>query len=207
MTLQTRYPSFFDEALRLVMYDPLGACLGATKDGLLEYRYLDAVKLTGHSCPTVAGAYLTTLRALRRLYGHAIPVRGDIDVRLAQEAPEGVAGVVASVASLLTGAVGDGGFKGIGGRFGRRLLLGFGADIDGDIRFRRCDTGAGVVARMNAAALPPAAEARHLLRRVLANEATPAEAAEFRRLWQRRVRELLVNHADDPDLILLAPLP
>jgi hypothetical protein len=35
----------------------------------------------------------------------------------------GVAGVVANVASLLTGAAGMGGFKGLGGRFDRRTLL------------------------------------------------------------------------------------
>ena len=33
----------------------------------LEYCYLDAVKLAGHSCPTVAGGYLATIRALRFL--------------------------------------------------------------------------------------------------------------------------------------------
>ncbi|MEE1609888.1 hypothetical protein [Microvirga sp. CF3016] len=46
-----RYPSFFDEAPRLTVYEPLGAFLGASEDGLVEYCYLDAVKLTGHSCP------------------------------------------------------------------------------------------------------------------------------------------------------------
>jgi hypothetical protein len=107
-----KHPGFFDEAPRLTVYDPLSAFLGATEDGLVEYTYLDVVKLAGHSCPTVAGAYLMTLRALRHLYQGEIPIRGDIDVALGQEATDGVAGVIASVATLVTGAAGEGGFKG-----------------------------------------------------------------------------------------------
>lgn len=200
-----RYPGFFDEAPSLTLYDPLSAFLGATDDGLLEYTYLDAVKLAGHSCPTVAGAFLMTLRALRYLYGEGIPVRGDIDVRLSQESAEGVAGVIASVASLVTGASGEGGFKGIAGRFERRNRLGFGAAIDGEVEFRRRDTGDGVVASMNASAVPLHADARPLLQRVVWDEASLEEAQEFRRLWQERVRQLLVDHADDPEVILLRP--
>ena len=46
------------------MRDPLAEFLGAADGGRLEYTYADAVKLTGHSCPTVAGAWLATRRAL-----------------------------------------------------------------------------------------------------------------------------------------------
>jgi len=199
------YPSFFDEAPRLTLYDPLSAFLGATADGLVEYSYLDAVKLAGHSCPTVAGAYLMTLQALRYLYQGGIPVRGDIDVTLGQDACEGVAGVMASVATLLTGAAGEGGFKGIAGRFERRDRLAFGGDIDGEIQFTRRDTGEGVIASLNAAAVPLHADARPLFQRVLGGEASPAEAQEFRRLWQERVRQLLIDHADDLEAIRLTP--
>ncbi|WP_445500672.1 FmdE family protein [Microvirga sp. G4-2] len=198
------YPSFFDAAPRITLYDPLSAFLGATEDGLVEYTYLDAVKLAGHSCPTVAGAYLMTRRALRHLYQGEIPVRGDIDVTLSQDASEGVAGVVAAVATLVTGAAGEGGFKGIAGRFERRDRLAFGAAIAGEIRFTRRDTGEGVIASLNSAAVPLHADARPLFQRVLGGEASPAEAQEFRRLWQERVRQLL-DHADDPEVVLLTP--
>lgn len=57
-------PVFFDQAPTIVMYDALTQILGVTPDGLVEYRYLDAVKLAGHSCPTVAGAWLMTRAAL-----------------------------------------------------------------------------------------------------------------------------------------------
>ena len=44
-------PVFFDQAPSITMYDALAQTLGAVQDGLIEYRYLDAVKLAGHSCP------------------------------------------------------------------------------------------------------------------------------------------------------------
>ncbi|MGP1615771.1 MAG: hypothetical protein ACTS5Y_12055, partial [Pollutimonas bauzanensis] len=62
------HPSFFDTAARITMYDPLAELLGAADKGLIEYSYTEVVKLAGHSCPTVAGAYLMTLRALKHLY-------------------------------------------------------------------------------------------------------------------------------------------
>ena len=201
------YPSFFDEAPRLTLYDPLSAFIGATEDGLIEYTYLDAVKLAGHSCPTLAGAYLMTLRALRCLYGNGIPVRGEIDVMLGPNASEGVAGVMASVATLVTGAAGEGDFKGIAGRFERRDRLAFGANIGGEIQFTCRDTGRGVVASLNAAAVPLHADARPLFQRALGGEASPAEAQEFRRLWQERVRQMLIDHADDPEVVPLKPVP
>ncbi len=49
---------------------------------LLSSRYLDVVKSAGHSCPTVAGAYLATREALKRLYGDELPERGAIRVDL-----------------------------------------------------------------------------------------------------------------------------
>lgn len=48
-------PAFFDEVPAIVVTDPLAETLGAAEGGLIEYRYVDAVKLAGHSCPTVAG--------------------------------------------------------------------------------------------------------------------------------------------------------
>lgn len=49
-------PAYYDEVPAIVMMDPLAKVLGSAQEGLIEYRYVDAVKLTGHSCPTVAGA-------------------------------------------------------------------------------------------------------------------------------------------------------
>lgn len=112
-----RTPAFFDDVAPIRVADPLAALLGAAEGGHLEYHYLDAVKLAGHSCPTVAGAWLMTRTALARLYPDGAPQRG-LRVELRQAVDEGVAGVIASVAGLITGAANEGGFKGLAGHRG-----------------------------------------------------------------------------------------
>ena len=107
------------------MHDRLAAFLGASDGGVIEYRYADAVKLAGHSCPTVAGAYLLTSRTLAALYPDQLPERGEIQVDFRDAQEEGVTGVIAAVIGLITGAAGIGGFKGIAGHFTRRNLLDF----------------------------------------------------------------------------------
>lgn len=117
------YPSFFDEVPKIALYDPLAEFLGATQDGILQYSYFDAVRLAGHSCPTVASAYWSVYKALAFLYPHTMPVRGEIKVEFSQDSSSGVTGVIANVVSMLTGAMSDNGFKGIGGHFNRRERL------------------------------------------------------------------------------------
>src|SRR5574340_1822296 len=134
-------PAFFDAAPAITVVDPLAETLGAAEGGVIEYRYVDAVKLAGHSCPTVAGAWLMTRKALASLYGDELPVRGMIKAEFRDGQADGVTGVIANVVGLLTGAAQSGGFKGIGGKFDRRNLLHFDAGISGEIRFTRLDTG------------------------------------------------------------------
>jgi len=126
------FPEFFDAAPRITVRDPLARFLGAADDGVIEYAYADVVKLAGHSCPTVASAYVMTRAALAALYPDALPERGGIRVELRDDLLEGATGVIANVASFLTGATHDTGFKGIGGQFDRRNLLFFGVDIPGE---------------------------------------------------------------------------
>ena len=182
-------PQFFDRMPSIAVRDPLAQFLGTAAGGRLEYCYADAVKLTGHSCPTVAGAYLATLEALHVLYAGALPERGGIRVELRARVDEGVAGVVASVATLITGAAGEGGFKGIAGRFERRGLLCFGAPIGADLRFTRLDTGRSVeVDLQHGPAMTPAL--RSAFARALAPEATELEREAFARGWQARVADM-----------------
>ena len=197
-----QFPDFFEAAPRITVRDPLARFLGAAEDGIIEYRYADAVKLAGHSCPTVASAYLMTRAALATLCPDTLPERGGIRVELREDRLEGVAGVVANVASLLTGATQDTGFKGMGGRFDRRNLLFFGADIPGQMRFTRTDTGATVDVSARLDRVPANPRIPQLMPRCLAGAATPAEATLFQSLWQDRVRTLLVEHADDADVIV-----
>jgi hypothetical protein len=175
----------FELAPPIAMRDPLAEFLGAAEGGRLEYTFADAVKLTGHSCPTVAGAYLATLQALAGLYPGETPERGAVRVELRERLAEGVAGVVASVATLITGAAAEGGFKGIAGRFERRGLLSFGTPIAADLRFTRLDTGCAVEVNLPRAASSP--ELMGALRRTLAPDASAAEREVFARAWQARV--------------------
>lgn len=174
------------------MRDPLAELLGAAEGGRLEYTYADAVKLTGHSCPTVAGAWLATRQALAELHPGETPERGAIRVELRGRVNEGVTGVIASVAGLVTGAAGEGGFKGLAGRFERRGLLVFGATIASELRFTRLDTGRSVdVDLPRAAAASP--ELIASLRDALAPETSARERQAFARAWQARVADLLAG--------------
>jgi hypothetical protein len=103
----------------VTLRDLLAAFLGASKAGLITYGYADAVKLAGHSCPTVAGAYLMVRKGLSWLYADELPERGGIEVHMRDGREQGTTGVIATVAQLLTGAASETGFGGIGvgGRF------------------------------------------------------------------------------------------
>lgn len=198
-----RFPEFFDAAPRITVRDPLAAFLGATEDGVIDYGYPDVVKVAGHSCPTVASAYLMTRAALGALYPNSLPERGGIRVELAADRLEGVTGVVANVASYLTGATHDTGFKGIAGRFDRRGLLFFGVDFSGQIRFTRVDTGVAVTVSARLDRVPADPRIGPLVSRCASGVGTSDEAALFQSLWQDRVRKLVVEHADDPEIIVV----
>jgi hypothetical protein len=194
-------PAFFDAVPAIVVTDPLAEMLGATEGGLIEYRYVDAVKLAGHSCPTVAGAWLMTRAALVRLFPGETPRRGEIRVELRQGVDEGVAGVIASVAGLVTGAAGDGGFKGLAGRFGRQGLLRFGVPMRGEIRFARLDDGRSVELSHRPQVVPRPAGLSELMRDALSPQASAAARYAFADAWQGWVRVILTEHADDPAVI------
>ncbi len=196
-------PAFFDQVRSLVVHDPLAEFLGATVDGRIEYRYVDAVKLAGHSCPTVAAAYWMTLKALTALYPDALPQRGAIRVDFREDRLSGVTGVIANVVSMLTGATQDSGFKGIAGRFDRRSLLHFATEVSEEIRFSRMDTGDSVEVAARLQSVPFAPDTPELMRKCLEGKATSDEAARFRDQWQGRVRSLLLEHGDDPDVFVL----
>jgi len=200
-----RTPDFFDAAPRIVLHDPLAELLGAARDGLLEFTYADAVKLAGHSCPTVAGAYLLAARALALLYPDATPERGALRVEFRDAQDAGVTGVVANVVSMVTGAAGAGGFKGIAGRFERRRLLAFGVPMRGLVRFTRTDTGATVELDYRPERVPGDPELREAMAAALAPAASATARERFAALWQARVRAILVERADAPGLVEQVP--
>jgi len=197
------FPEFFSRIPSITLRDPLAELLGAAAGGLIEYRFADAVKLAGHSCPTVAGAWLMSVRALRALYGDETPVRGNIAISLPERVDTGVAGVIASVATLLTGAAGDGGFKGLGGQHVRRGLLKFGQSGGAGMTFTRLDTNVAVNGNFRPNLIPPDPRLGELLPAIVHGAASPAEKQLFGELWQDRVRRILIDHGDDPAIVEL----
>lgn len=201
-----QFPDFFNQVPRLLVQDPLAEFLGAADRGRLEYGYADAVKLAGHSCPTVAMAYVLGYRALRELYPDAIPERGGVRLDFADRLDAGVTGVVANVLSLLTGAAHNGGFKGIGGHFARRDLQQFAVEVPLMLRFTRLDTGAAVDAGADISKVPADAALPDLMARCLSGESDTADRRRFAQLWQRRVERLLIEHWDDPQVFTVRPI-
>jgi hypothetical protein len=136
-----QYLAFFDDIEHIKLQDELLRFLGVNDTGEIDFSYVDIVKSAGHSCGTVAGAYLIALEGLKALYGDELPQRGNIKVEIKKNTTEDNAGVVGCVLSNITGATTDYGFGGIPtGKFKRRDLLFYGADIESDVCFTRLDT-------------------------------------------------------------------
>lgn len=197
---------FFDEVPKLRVQDPLARALGCAEDGRLEYGFGDAVRLTGHACPTVAAAYWLTFLALEHLYPQALPQRGGIKVEFRDDARTGSNGVIATVVQMLTGAAGSSGFKGIGGRHGRAGLMRSKPDLLDLLRFTRLDTGEAVDAGVDMNQVPADPAIEPLLKRFSDGRASAEEEHELGRLWQQRVRHLLLDCARDPAVFMLRPV-
>ncbi|MFG6459755.1 hypothetical protein [Roseateles sp. BYS96W] len=199
-------PDYFDAVPRLRVQDPLARLLGSADDGLLEYGFGDAVRLTGHACPTVASAYWLTYLALEHLYPGSLPQRGGIQVEFRDDARSGSSGVVATVVQLLTGAAGGSGFKGLGGRFGRAGLLRYKPELLTLLRFTRRDTREAVDVGVDLMNVPADPRLQPLLELCIAGKAGADEQQRFCVLWQERVRHLLLDCARDPAVFTLRPV-
>ncbi len=188
-----QYPDFFKNIENIKLQDSLSDFLGTFKDGVVEFSYLDVVKSAGHSCPTVAGAYLTTLYGLKALYKDELPQRGNIRVDFKESQTDGVAGVIALVITNITGATTDFGFKGIGGNFNRTNLMFFNQDIKSSVRFTRLDNNRSVDVTYNPNSIPPLESQQSLMQKIMQGIATPSEKRAFGEAWQDRVRRVFEN--------------
>jgi hypothetical protein len=197
------FPQFFRAAPVITMRDPLMRLLG-TGDGVVQYGYADAVKLAGHSCPTVAGAFLMTRAGLAALFGDEPAERGGVRVMFPDGAADGVTGVMAAVAGLITGARAEDGFKGLAGRHARNGLLDFDAGIGGTMALQRLDDGRQADITYDPSVVPSDPAMRPLLERVLTGLASDADRQSFGAMWQDRVRRILVDHAEDARMIVVA---
>ena len=187
------YPNFFDEIESIKVVDPLSNVLGAFEGGEYEFNYLDVVKSAGHSCPTVAGAYIITAAALKALYADERAVRGNIKVEFEESLEEGVAGVISNVISQITGATDKSGFKGLQGQFARHSLMFFNSDIDSSARFTRVDNSKSVDVSYNPSTIAPTPQMMPLMQKMMQGEASQDEVKEFGRLWQDRVERIFKN--------------
>lgn len=190
-------PAFFSDAPSIIMHDELAQFLGSSETGLFKYHYSDVVLLAGHSCPTVAAAYLATCMALKKLYPDTIPERGWLSVQWRDDKEDGVTGVMANVVGFITGAADEGGFKGLTNRFNRKDLMLFNQAIDSEFVITRRDTKASAAVNINLDSVPPHPDVRQLAPLCVMGKATEGQQKQFAAAWQSRVKALLLEHADD----------
>ena len=197
------YPNFYTKVPPIKLYDPLSEFLGAIEKGEMEISYLDCVKLAGHSCPTVAGAYLMARRGLEALYGTTLPPRGSIKVEMQAAETEGVTGVICNVISFIVGASGQGGFKGIQGNFSRDNLIAYHIPMSGEVKLTRLDTNKSVILSYNPSSVPADPMMQPLMGKSLKGLASEDEKHTFGTLWQKRVEEILLHSANHSQLITI----
>jgi formylmethanofuran dehydrogenase subunit E len=201
-----RFRDFLLDTEPIRFRDPLAETLGVFKkeNAVLEYTFLDVVKLAGHACPTTAAAYLCCQKALLELYSDEIPIRGDIAITVYGEPDEGVYGVISQIFTLLTGAASATGFRGLGPKFKRKDLLKFSPEkIDPGaqcFKFQRLDNKKTVTLKLYPDKIPFSAEKakrlQALMPKVIWEVARQDERREFQDLWMEKVREMLVDKKD-----------
>jgi len=187
------YPSFFDEVEPIETVDPLADVLGAVDDGRITYNYIDMVKLAGHSCPTVAGAWLMCKVGLKELYKDELPVRGSVKVELKGSLEEGVTGVIGSCIGLVTGAANEGGFKGLNGKMARNNHLFYGVEMEKEVRLTQLDTGDSVELSYDPSIVLGSPEQQQLMQKIMQGTASPEDKKRFGELWQERVKKILLQ--------------
>ena len=184
-----KYPKYYDEVEHIILKDDLSAFLGASDEGIIDISYLDIVKMAGHSCATICGAYLMALKGLKSLYESEIPKRGEIKVEL-QGTLNDNTGVVAMVLSNITGATNNNGFMGVNGKFNRRNLLHYGAKIKSNIRLTRLDTNKSVEVDYNPGRVVSPGE---IMMSAIGPDATEDSKKTFPQRWQTMVKTVFDN--------------
>ena len=196
-------PDFFDLVETIKLKNPLAYILGAMDEGEeFVFKYADAVKLAGHSCPAVSGAYKITARALSALYGDEIPVRGEIKVAVMGKATDMAYGPMSQVISLITGAAPITGFAGLGRKYGRRNLLVFDEENFkyNTFIFQRMDNKKTVEVTYNSDLVPEDPELGEYASLAISGQAPEEEKKIFQKAWQAKVRRVLLEDNSIPGL-------
>jgi len=187
------------------LYDPLAEFLGATNDGILQYGYFDAVRLAGHSCPTVAAAYWSTCKALAYLYPDAMPVRGEIRVEFSQEIASGVTGVIANVVSMLTGAMSDNGSRASAAASTDESDCFLRWKCRGNV-FHPARYRSGRASSDKPETCPCFTETARADGKMYIQYRNSSGNSRIPAAWQARVRSILLEHGNDPDVFLITPV-
>lgn len=195
---------FISDVSPIVMQEPLADFLGAFQQhgSYIEYDFEDAIKLTGHACPTVAAAFVCCRKALGHLYLGEIPTRGNVSVTVHGPRDEKAYGVMANVISLVTGAADSSGFKGIGDNFKRSGLLTFDPDSAEELEtftFARQDKGTKVKATISRKDFPSVEgsdQLGDLMEKVIAKTASHEEEHQFQNVWMERVKAMVLQEVN-----------
>ncbi len=200
------FRDFLYEVSPIRFKEPLAEMLGAFKENeaVLEYTFIETVKMAGHACPTVTGAYMSCQEALDFLYPDEIPTRGNIAITIYGEPDEGVIGVIGQVFSFLTGAVAASGFKGLAHKFKRKDLLQFSSDkLDSEAQcfeFKRLDNEARILVKFYPQKVPypteKAIKLNQLMKKVLWDKAGDSEKKELQDLFIGKVKVMLVERKE-----------
>jgi hypothetical protein len=75
--------------------------------------------------------------------------------------------------------------------------------MESQLRLARLDTGASVGVSVDLSRLPGDPRIQQLMPLCVTGRASPAEQQQLGEAWQARVRTLLLEHADDPAIIVL----
>ena len=191
--------AFYEDVEQIKLREPLAEFLGAVNEGEeFVFTYYDAVKLAGHSCPAVSGAYKVTQKALKALYGSEIPVRGEISVKVLGSVENGANGPISQVISLITGAAPETGFAGLGQRFVRKNKLVFDTQNEepNSFIFTRDDNGKSVKIVYHPEKIPHEPDMQNLFTKCIVDTANERQREKFKELWQKRVKAVLFEEGE-----------
>lgn len=186
--------SFYADVEPVKLKEPLAEFLGAINEGEeFVFTYADAVKLAGHSCPAVSGAYKLIQKALKALYGDETPIRGEISVRVLGSVNHGANGPISQVISLITGAAPETGFAGLGQSFARKNKLVFDQKNEepNSFVFTRDDNNKSVKVTYHPERIRQDDHMPNLFTKCIVGTATEKQREEFKESWQKKVRMVL----------------
>jgi len=197
---------YITEVPPIMMIDPYFQIFGQSQVAL-PYYYEEAVKLAGHSCGAVTGAWTIARKALEILYPNGeIPVRGQIAVEAPGAEDEWFVGVFGDVITFVTGASPHTGF--IGAEFGkandvfvRQNKMVYSLEPTKQLPpmrewiFTRLDTGTKVGIKFNLVIITPIPTPGRIAmgKKMAAGEATAEEAADYIKYWNDRAIFVLDN--------------